>query len=119
MKPAVVLLSGGLDSATVLAIANAEGYETHALSFRYGQRHGVELEAARRVAGALGAADHREVAIDLAQFGGSALTADIPVPTHRSAEAMTGEIPATYVPARVANLAIRSNAAMYSGRQSG
>ena len=100
MKPAVVLLSGGLDSATVLAIANAEGYETHALSFRYGQRHGVELEAARRVAGALGAADHREVTIDLAQFGGSALTADIPVPTHRSAEEMTGEIPATYVPAR-------------------
>jgi len=100
MKPAVVLLSGGLDSATVLAIAKAEGYETHALSFRYGQRHGVELEAARRVAGALGAADHREVTIDLAQFGGSALTADIPVPTHRSAEEMTGEIPATYVPAR-------------------
>ena len=100
MKPAVVLLSGGLDSATVLAIAKAEGYETHALSFRYGQRHGVELEAARRVADALGAADHREVTIDLAQFGGSALTADIPVPTHRSAEEMTGEIPATYVPAR-------------------
>ena len=100
MKPAVVLLSGGLDSATVLAIAKAEGYEPHALSFRYGQRHGVELEAARRVAGALGAADHREVTIDLAQFGGSALTADIPVPTHRSAEEMTGEIPATYVPAR-------------------
>ncbi|HKP29788.1 MAG TPA: 7-cyano-7-deazaguanine synthase QueC, partial [Gemmatimonadales bacterium] len=98
---AVVLLSGGLDSATVLAIANAEGYETHALSFRYGQRHEVEIEAARRVARALGAAEHREVTIDLAQFGGSALTADgIPVPTHRSPDDMAGEIPATYVPAR-------------------
>ena len=100
MKPAVVLLSGGLDSATVLAIAKSEGYATHALSVRYGQRHEVELEAARRVARALGAAEHREVTIDLAQFGGSALTADIPVPTHRSPDSMNGEIPVTYVPAR-------------------
>src|SRR5687767_14564846 len=100
MKPAVVLLSGGLDSATVLAIAKEEGFATFALSFRYGQRHRVELDAARRVAQALGAAEHREIAIDLAQFGGSALTADIPVPLHRSPEEMAGEIPSTYVPAR-------------------
>jgi 7-cyano-7-deazaguanine synthase len=100
MKPAVVLLSGGLDSATVLAIAKAEGFVPHALSFRYGQRHQVELDAARRVAQAIGAAEHREIAIDLAQFGGSALTADIPVPVHRSPEEMAREIPATYVPAR-------------------
>ena len=100
MKPAVVLLSGGLDSATVLAIAKSEGYAPHTLSFRYGQRHDVELAAARRVAGTLGAAGHREVRVDLGQFGGSALTTDVPVPTHRSAEAMSGEIPATYVPAR-------------------
>ena len=100
MKPAVVLLSGGLDSATVLAIAKSQGYAGHALSFRYGQRHALELESARRVARALGAVAHREVTIDLAQFGGSALTADIPVPTHRSAAEMRGGIPVTYVPAR-------------------
>ena len=101
MKPAVVLLSGGLDSATVLAIAKSTGHDACALSFRYGQRHRIELDAARRVAAALGAVEHREVAVDLAQFGGSALTADIPVPTGRSTEAMgDGRIPVTYVPAR-------------------
>lgn len=100
-EKAVVLLSGGLDSATVLAIAKAEGYEPYALSFRYGQRHSVELEAARRVAAALGAAEHVVVEIDLRVFGGSALTADIDVPHHDSAEALdTSEIPITYVPAR-------------------
>jgi 7-cyano-7-deazaguanine synthase len=97
---AVVLLSGGLDSATTLAIARSEGYEAHALSFRYGQRHVLELAAARRVARALGAAEHKIAAIDLRLFGGSALTADIPVPKDRSARAMGHGIPATYVPAR-------------------
>jgi 7-cyano-7-deazaguanine synthase len=92
---AVVLLSGGLDSATTLAIAKAEGYELHALSFRYGQRHAVELDAARRVAARTGVAEHRIVDIDLRAFGGSALTADIPVPTSPSEG-----IPVTYVPAR-------------------
>jgi 7-cyano-7-deazaguanine synthase len=100
MKPAVVLLSGGLDSTTVLAIARDRGFATYALSFQYGQRHRVELDAARRIARSLGAVEHREVAIDLAQFGGSALTADIPIPVHRTAEAMAGELPVTYVPAR-------------------
>lgn len=97
---AVVLLSGGLDSATVLAIARAEGYRCHALSFRYGQRHAVELASAGRVAEALGAAEHRVVEIDLATFGGSALTADIDVPKHRSDEAIGAGVPITYVPAR-------------------
>ena len=98
---AVVLLSGGLDSATVLAIAKAEGYAPYALSFRYGQRHSVELEAARRVATALGAVEHVVAEIDLRVFGGSALTADIDVPHHDSAEDLdTSEIPVTYVPAR-------------------
>jgi 7-cyano-7-deazaguanine synthase len=100
-KPAVVLLSGGLDSTTVLAIAHAEGYVPHALSFRYGQRHDVELDAARRVADALGVAKHVVVDIDLRVFGGSALTADIDVPHHERAEDLaTDEIPITYVPAR-------------------
>jgi len=94
-SPAVVLLSGGLDSATTLAIAKAEGYELHALSFRYGQRHAVELVAATRVAAAIGVAEHRIIDIDLRSFGGSALTADIPVPTQPSEG-----IPVTYVPAR-------------------
>jgi len=98
---AVVLLSGGLDSATVLAIAKAAGFRVHSLSVRYGQRHFAELEAARRVAARLGAVEHREVTLDLAQFGGSALTADIPVPVNRSAADMgSGDIPLTYVPAR-------------------
>jgi 7-cyano-7-deazaguanine synthase len=98
--PAVVLLSGGLDSATVLAIARDEGFACHALSFRYGQRHAVELAAAQRVARQLGAASHRVVEIDLRQFGGSALTADIAVPKHESAEQIGSDIPLTYVPAR-------------------
>jgi 7-cyano-7-deazaguanine synthase len=92
---AVVLLSGGLDSATTLAIAKAEGFEAYAMSFRYGQRHAVELAAAEQVAARIGVAEHRIVDIDLGAFGGSALTADIPVPTTPS----TG-IPVTYVPAR-------------------
>ena len=97
---AVVLLSGGLDSATVLALARAEGYETFALSFRYGQRHGCELEAAGRVARSLGAARHVIADIDLRVFGGSALTADIAVPKGRTPGAMGEAIPITYVPAR-------------------
>ncbi len=97
---AVVLLSGGLDSATVLAMARAEGFDAYALSFSYGQRHVWELECARRVAAALGAKEHRTAEIDLRAFGGSALTAEIDVPKGRSEEEMTGEIPITYVPAR-------------------
>jgi len=100
-KPkAVVLLSGGLDSATVLAIARAEKFDTYALSFSYGQRHAWELECARRLASALGAAEHRIAAIDLRAFGGSALTAEIEVPKGRSEAEMANEIPITYVPAR-------------------
>jgi 7-cyano-7-deazaguanine synthase len=99
-KRAVVLLSGGLDSATVLAIAKAEGYELYALSFFYGQRHARELEAAKRVAASIGVARHRVTAIDLHAFGGSALTADIEVPKGRDAEEMAHGIPITYVPAR-------------------
>jgi 7-cyano-7-deazaguanine synthase len=98
--PAVVLLSGGLDSATVLAIAREQGFAPHALSFRYGQRHAHELVAAAVVASALGAVRHVVAQIDLREFGGSALTADIPVPKGRSAEAMAQGIPVTYVPAR-------------------
>src|SRR5262245_34526832 len=98
--PAVVLLSGGLDSATTLAIARSEGFVCHALSFAYGQRHAVELAAAERVARSLGVASHRVITIDLAQFGGSALTSDLPVPKKASAEEIGGEIPITYVPAR-------------------
>jgi 7-cyano-7-deazaguanine synthase len=100
-KPrAVVLLSGGLDSTTALAIARAEGFALYALSFRYGQRHQVEVEAARRVAARYGVADHVIVPIDLRVFGGSALTADIAVPKDRPPEAMAHGIPVTYVPAR-------------------
>src|SRR5208283_446226 len=97
---AVVLLSGGLDSATVLAIAKAEGYDVYALSFAYGQRHSWELECARAVASSIGAKEHRTATIDLRAFGGSALTADIDVPKGRAPEEMGGEIPITYVPAR-------------------
>jgi 7-cyano-7-deazaguanine synthase len=97
---AVVLLSGGLDSATVLAIARRGGFECYALSFRYGQRHAWELEAAKRVAVALGAAEHRIAEIDLRAFGGSALTGDIAVPKGRAPEEMAHGIPVTYVPAR-------------------
>jgi len=99
-QPAVVLLSGGLDSTTVLAIANSEGYRPYALSFRYGQRHEVELAAARRVAAAMGVTDHVVADIDLRSFGGSALTAEIDVPHHERVEDLGEEIPVTYVPAR-------------------
>jgi 7-cyano-7-deazaguanine synthase len=100
-NPAVVLLSGGLDSATVAAIAAAEGFAPlHALSIDYGQRHRFELEAARRVAESLGIARHITVRIDLAALGGSALTAEIPVPKARSRQEMAEGIPITYVPAR-------------------
>jgi 7-cyano-7-deazaguanine synthase len=101
-RPAVVLLSGGLDSATCLALASTEGFAVHALSFRYGQRHAHEVEAARRLAARYGAARHVVVDIDLRVFGGSALTADIDVPKDRPVEAAEAraEIPVTYVPAR-------------------
>jgi 7-cyano-7-deazaguanine synthase len=99
-RPAVVLLSGGLDSATALAVARAEGFRCHALTIAYGQRHAVELEAARRVAAALGAADRRVMHLDLRVFGGSALTAEIAVPHDRPADEMASGIPVTYVPAR-------------------
>jgi len=100
VKGAVILLSGGIDSATTLAIASAEGYETYALSFDYGQRHEIETEAARRVAKSLGAREHRVAKIDLRIFGGSALTDDIGVPKQRSETQIAHEIPITYVPAR-------------------
>jgi 7-cyano-7-deazaguanine synthase len=99
-RRAVVLLSGGLDSTTALAIARAEGYETHALSFDYGQRHARELEAAARVARALGVRRHLTLRLDLRAIGGSALTDAIEVPKGRSAAEMGEGIPATYVPAR-------------------
>ncbi|MHA7816153.1 MAG: 7-cyano-7-deazaguanine synthase QueC [Pseudohaliea sp.] len=99
-KPAVVLLSGGLDSTTALAIAQAEGYDCHALSFRYGQRHSHELEAAARVAASADVKQHVVADIDLRVFGGSALTADIDVPKDRGSEEMSEGIPITYVPAR-------------------
>src|SRR5262245_6653429 len=95
-KRAVVLLSGGVDSTTTLAIAKAEGFECHALSFNYGQRHGVELEAARRVALTFGVT-HKILDVDLRAFGGSALTDDIAVPKDRPID---DSIPVTYVPAR-------------------
>lgn len=98
---AVVLLSGGIDSTTVLAVARHEGFQPYALSFRYGQRHTVELAAAERVAVALGAARHVVADIDLRVFGGSALTdSSIDVPHHASADELGEEIPVTYVPAR-------------------
>jgi len=100
MKHAVVLLSGGLDSATTLAIARAWSYETYALSFDYGQRHARELEAARKVAKSLGAKQHRVVKIDNQIFGGSALTDNIDVPKSRSEKEISAGIPVTYVPAR-------------------
>jgi 7-cyano-7-deazaguanine synthase len=100
MKHAVVLLSGGIDSAATLAIAMAQGYETYALSFDYGQRHLLELEAARRVAQSLGAKEHRVVKIDNRLFAGSALTDDVDVPKKRTEEQIGAAIPATYVPAR-------------------
>src|SRR2546429_608341 len=100
MKRAVVLLSGGIDSTTTLAIAIAEGYEAYALSFDYSQRHQIEMEAARRLADSLGAKEHRVAKIDLRIFGGSALTNDIDVPKQRSKSEIAHGIPVTYVPAR-------------------
>ncbi len=100
MRKAVVLLSGGLDSTTTLAIAKAEGFEPYALSFRYGQRHKVELESAARVVDAMGLAEHVIADIDLRRFGGSALTSDIDVPKDRGLDEMGEGIPVTYVPAR-------------------
>ena len=99
-KKAVVLLSGGLDSTTALAIAREEGYRVYALSFRYGQRHAVELESAARVARALGAEEHLVVDIDMRPIGGSALTGEIEVPKQRSEQEIGSGIPVTYVPAR-------------------
>lgn len=98
--PAVVLLSGGLDSATVLALATQAGYAVNALTFRYGQRHGVEIDRARALAAAWNVKRHVVADIDLRLFGGSALTADIAVPKHARAADMDGGIPVTYVPAR-------------------
>ena len=100
MRPAIVLLSGGLDSATVAAIAKHDGFAVHALSFRYGQRHSVEVAAASRVAKHIGVASHRIIDLDLRAIGGSALTDDIAVPKERSAGEMATGIPVTYVPAR-------------------
>lgn len=99
-KPAIVLLSGGLDSTTVLAIAKDQGYAPFALSFQYGQRHVIELAAAKRVAEAQGVERHVVADIDLRVFGGSALTSDVDVPKHDSAEELAADIPVTYVPAR-------------------
>jgi 7-cyano-7-deazaguanine synthase len=99
-QPAVVLLSGGLDSATSAAIAQSEGYQVHALSIDYGQRHRFELRSAERVAERLGIVEHKIMTLDLASLGGSALTADIDVPRGRSDKQMAAGIPITYVPAR-------------------
>jgi 7-cyano-7-deazaguanine synthase len=99
-RPAVVLLSGGLDSATALAVARRDGFRCHALTIAYGQRHAAELAAARRAAVALGAVEQRVLELDLRLIGGSALTADIAVPRDRSPETMSADIPITYVPAR-------------------
>lgn len=130
MKSAVVLLSGGLDSATTLAICVREGFEAHALSFEYGQRHEIEVLAAKRVAASLGAREHRIAQIDLRVFGGSALTDEIAVPKGRDQKDANG-IPITYVPARntiflsyalawcevlgAADIFIGANAVDYSG----
>ena len=100
MTKAIVLLSGGLDSTTTLAVAKAQGFDVHALSVDYGQRHRVELERAEQIAKSMGVAEHRTVRLDLRAIGGSALTAAIDVPKGRSAEEMSHGIPVTYVPAR-------------------
>jgi 7-cyano-7-deazaguanine synthase len=97
---AIVLLSGGLDSTTALAVARSQGFEVHALTFRYGQRHALEVEAARRIAERFGVASHVIIPIDLRVFGGSALTSDLPVPRDRPPDEMARGIPITYVPAR-------------------
>jgi 7-cyano-7-deazaguanine synthase len=100
VTPAVVLLSGGMDSATTAAIAREQGFEVHALSFRYGQRHALELEAARRVVARLGIRSHVILDIDLRAFGGSALTGELPLPRDTPLERIGEGIPSTYVPAR-------------------
>ena len=99
-KKAVVLLSGGLDSATLVAIAHSQGFVVHGLSFRYGQRHSVELNAAKKIAESMELAEQKVIDIDLRAFGGSALTADINVPKDRTDTQMENDIPITYVPAR-------------------
>jgi len=100
MSRAVVLLSGGLDSTTTLAVARRDGHTPYAMTFRYGQRHAIEVDAARRVAGAAKVADHVIVDIDLRTFGGSALTGNANIPKDRSVESMSSGVPITYVPAR-------------------
>ena len=100
MTKAVVLLSGGLDSTTTLAVAKRDGHEVHAMTFRYGQRHEIEVDAARKIARAAGVRDHVVVDIDLRTFGGSALTSDTAVPTAGHTDALRHGIPITYVPAR-------------------
>ena len=131
IRRAVVLLSGGLDSATTLAICVREGFEPHALSFDYGQRHNIEVRAAKRIAASLGARDHRIAEIDLRVFGGSSLTDEIPVSKTRDEKKTIGGIPSTYVPARntiflsyalawcevlgAADIFIGANAVDYSG----
>ena len=100
MKRAVILLSGGLDSTTTMAIAIAQGYEAYALSFDYGQRHQIEIDAASRIAESLGAKEHRLAKIDMLMFGGSALTDNVGVPKNRSETEIADGIPVTYVPAR-------------------
>src|SRR5688572_13591004 len=99
-RPAVLLLSGGLDSTTMLALATSERYDVHALTFRYGQRHEHEVEAARQIASRYRVARHVVMDIDLRAFGGSALTGSAPIPKNRPAESIASEIPSTYVPAR-------------------
>ena len=100
LRSAIVLLSGGLDSATALAVARRDGFRCHALTINYGQRHSAELDAARRVAEQFEVAEHRVFPLDLRALGGSALTTDLEVPKDRSPEAMSEGIPVTYVPAR-------------------
>jgi len=112
MKKAVVLLSGGLDSTTTLAVARAEGFDCFALSFDYGQRHQVELEASRRVAKAMGVREHRVTRLDPELFRGSALTDDVAVPKHRTEKQISQGIPVTYVPCR--NLIFLSFAAAWA-----
>ena len=99
-KQAVVLLSGGLDSTTAVAIAKYQGFGVRAITFRYGQRHAIELESARQIAAAMDVEEHLEVDIDMRRIGGSALTDEIEVPKHESASDISSEIPVTYVPAR-------------------
>lgn len=100
LKKAIILLSGGLDSATALAIAKSQGYECYCLSFSYGQRHAIELDRAKQVAHFLGASEHKIAEIDLRLFGGSALTSELAVPKHDRVEEIGTDIPVTYVPAR-------------------